>query len=147
MRVALVTGAGGGIGRVVVEQLVADGLAVVAADVRFPDGPPAGATRLDLDVADADAVRRAVDETGPIDVLVNAAGIYGDLVRTDRIDPELWNRYLRTNASGPFYLTRAVLPHMRDQGWGRIVNVASIARRTAATSRPTTPRPRPPSSD
>jgi NAD(P)-dependent dehydrogenase (short-subunit alcohol dehydrogenase family) len=127
MRVALVTGAAGGIGRAVVDALVADGLAVIAADIRQGEPPPEGATPLDLDVADAAAVQRAVDDAGPIDVLVNAAGIYGDLARTDRIDPALWNRYLRTNASGPFYLTRAVLPHMRDQRWGRIVNVASIA--------------------
>jgi NAD(P)-dependent dehydrogenase (short-subunit alcohol dehydrogenase family) len=125
--VALVTGAAGGIGRAVVERLLGDGLDVIAADLHHPDAPPAGAIAVVLDVADADAVERAVDDAGPIDVLVNAAGIYGDLARTDRIDPELWNRYLRTNASGPFYLTRAVLPHMQEQRWGRIVNVASIA--------------------
>ena len=127
-RLALVTGAAGGIGRAVVERLVADGAEVVAGDLRFADGPPSGSVAVELDVTDAEAAQRAVDDLGrPLDVLVNAAGIYGDLARTDRIDPELWNRYLRTNASGPFYLTRAALPGMRDQAWGRIVNVASIA--------------------
>jgi len=126
-RVAIVTGGGGGIGRAVVERLVADGVAVIAADLRHEHRPPDGVTALELDVADAEAVARAVEGIGPVDILVNAAGIYGDLARTDRIAPELWERYLRTNASGPFYLTRAVLPHMQQQGWGRIVNVASIA--------------------
>lgn len=128
MTVALVTGGAGGIGRAVVERLVADGCTtVIAADLHHPAAPPAGASSLELDVADAEAVQRAVDDVGPIDVLVNAAGVYGDLARTDRIDPALWERYLRTNASGPFYLTRAVLPHMQERRWGRIVNVASIA--------------------
>lgn len=126
-RIALVTGAAGGIGRAVVERLAADGFAVIAADLAHTAPPLEGATALELDVADADAVQRAIDGIGAVDVLVNAAGIYGDLARTDRISPELWNRYLRTNASGPFYLTRAVLPHMQEQRWGRIVNVASIA--------------------
>ena len=127
MTIALVTGAAGGIGRAVVQRLLADDLAVIAADLRHDRPPPDGATALELDVSDADAVQQAVADAGPIDVLVNAAGIYGDLARTDRISPELWRRYLRTNASGPFYLTRAVLPHMQEQGWGRIVNVASIS--------------------
>jgi 3-oxoacyl-[acyl-carrier protein] reductase len=127
VRVALVTGAAGGIGRAVVEQLVADGCSVIAADIRHHEPLPGGATALVLDVTDAAAVTRAVDEVGPVDILVNTAGLYGDLARTDRIEPELWDRYLRTNASGPFYLTRAVLPHLQQQAWGRIVNVASIA--------------------
>jgi len=123
-RVALVTGSAGAIGSEIVRQLADDGATVIGADF-------AGEADVHFDVGDADAVQRAVDrvveERGRIDVLVNAAGIFGDMTRTDRIDPDVWDRYLRVDLSGPFYVIRAVLPHMVEQRWGRIVNLSSIS--------------------
>ena len=108
-RVALVTGSAGAIGSEIVRVLAETGATVVGADRE----PPAD---VQFDVGDADAVQRAVDgvvaEHGRIDILVNAAGIFGDMTRTDRIDPEIWDRYLKVDLSGPFYVIRAVLPHM-----------------------------------
>ena len=123
-RVALVTGSAGSIGSEIVRQLAAEGASVVGADF-------AGDADVRFDVSDAAAVQYAIDavvrEHGPIDVLVNAAGIFGDMTRTDRIDPGVWDRYLRVNLSGPFYVIRAVLPHMVERRWGRIVNLSSIS--------------------
>lgn len=123
-RVALVTGSAGAIGSEIVRVLAADGATVVGADF-------GGAADVQFDVGDAAAVKLAVDgvvaEHGHIDVLVNAAGIFGDMTRTDRIDPETWDRYLKVDLSGPFYVIRSVLPHMVEQRWGRIVNLSSIS--------------------
>jgi NAD(P)-dependent dehydrogenase (short-subunit alcohol dehydrogenase family) len=123
-RVALVTGSAGSIGSEIVRQLADDGATVIGADFT-------GDADVHFDVSDAAAVRRAIDdvaaEHGRIDVLVNAAGIFGDMTRTDRIDPDVWDRYVRVNLSGPFYVIRAVLPHMVERRWGRIVNLSSIS--------------------
>ena len=119
-----VTGSAGSIGSEIVRQLAAEGASVVGADF-------AGDADVRFDVSDAAAVQYAIDavvrEHGRIDVLVNAAGIFGDMTRTDRIDPDVWDRYLRVNLSGPFYVIRAVLPHMVERRWGRIVNLSSIS--------------------
>ena len=125
-KVAVVTGAARGIGRSIAEHLVDGGAAVVAADLS-PGPPLDGATPLTLDITDAVGVQRALDGVGAVDIVVNAAGVYGDLIRTDRIEPAMWDRYLRANLSGHFYVTRAVLSGMADRQWGRIVNIASIA--------------------
>jgi acetoacetyl-CoA reductase len=135
-RVAIVTGASGAIGSDVVTRLARAGATVVAVDVR----PPATETRtgsdgaiipVALDVTDAPAVSRAVadlaDRLERIDILVNAAGVFGDMTRTDRIDTATWDRYVKVNLSGPFYMIRAVLPHMVSRQWGRIVNFSSIS--------------------
>jgi NAD(P)-dependent dehydrogenase (short-subunit alcohol dehydrogenase family) len=123
-RVALVTGSAGAIGSEIVRLLADDGAIVVRADY-------AGAADVHFDVGDAAAVQQAVgrvvDEHGRIDILVNAAGIFGDMTRTDRIDPDTWDRYLRVDLSGPFYVIWAVLPHMVERRWGRIVNLSSIS--------------------
>ena len=91
-------------------------------------GPSAMA--LTLDVGDADAVAVAVEAVsstlGPIDVLVNNAGI-AESAPLARTDLEQWERHLRVNATGPFLLSRAVVPGMIERGWGRVINVASVA--------------------
>jgi 3-oxoacyl-[acyl-carrier protein] reductase len=134
MTVAVVTGSAGAIGSEIVRALHAGGATVVAADLEAPDAQRFGAegvTTVAFDVADAGGVQSAIDEIaarfGSIDVLVNAAGIFGDMTRTDRIDPAVWERYLQVDLSGPFYVTRAALPYMVERRWGRIVNVSSIS--------------------
>ena len=130
-RTALVTGAAGGIGREIVAQLRAEGATVVAVDLRELDTTDDGVMAVAVDLTDVDAVRAAVsrvlESVGTIDVLVNAAGVYGDFIRTDRIPTEMWDHYLASNLSAHFYVTQCVLPGMVAQEWGRIVNVASIA--------------------
>jgi NAD(P)-dependent dehydrogenase (short-subunit alcohol dehydrogenase family) len=137
-QVALVTGGGRGLGRCYVEALAAAGAAVAAvartasqlddavAAVEAAGGrarPYAG------DVADAAFVERTIAaaelDLGPIDLLVNAAGVaepYGPLAETD---PDAWWRGVEINAKGPFLTTRYVLPGMIARGRGRIVNVSS----------------------
>ncbi len=131
-RIALVTGAAGGIGNEVVARLRCEGATVVAADLE-PPAPVAdpGVTGIALDITDPAGVGIAVREVlamhGRIDVLVNTAGVYGDMRRTDRIDVASWDRYVKVNLSGAFYVTQAVLPSMVEHRWGRIVNFSSIS--------------------
>jgi len=138
-RVALVTGAGRGIGREIALTLAREGCHVVlAARTLAPLEAVAGAARrfgvealpLALDVADAAAVTTAVGEArtklGAVDVLVNNAGV-AESAPFARTDPELWDRHLRVNATGPYLLARAVLPAMLERRWGRVINIASLA--------------------
>ena len=86
---------------------------------------------LKCDVTDAEqvggAVERAVEELGSVDILVNNAGMLDHLGQVENQVPELWERDLRVNLTGAFNCSRAVWPHMRERGWGRIVNMASVA--------------------
>ena len=121
-RVAIVTGAAGGLGQAMVQRLTADGLRVVAADLR--DGEP-------VDVADPGSVQALADRVlgrhGRIDVLVNNAGIAGPTADVVDLAPEDFARVIDVNLRGVFHMTRACLPAMIAAGWGRIVNIASIA--------------------
>jgi NAD(P)-dependent dehydrogenase (short-subunit alcohol dehydrogenase family) len=138
-RVALVTGGSRGIGRAIAEALAREGLAVaIAARSRDQVEETARALRADgaeamalaLDVGDAEAAALAVNAIaatlGPVDVLVNNAGI-AESAPLARTDPELWERHFRTNATGPYLLARAVVPGMVERGWGRVINIASVA--------------------
>jgi 3-oxoacyl-[acyl-carrier protein] reductase len=73
------------------------------------------------------AVERAVDELGSVDILVNNAGTLDHVGQLENQVPELWERDLRVNLTGAFNCSRAVWPHMKERGWGRIVNMASVA--------------------
>jgi len=75
----------------------------------------------------ATAVARTVDELGAVDILVNNAGTLDHVGQFHDQQPELWERDLRVNLTGAFNCAQAVWPHMRERGWGRIVNMASIA--------------------
>jgi len=89
------------------------------------------ALALKCDVTDAEqvdaAVERAVGELGSIDILVNNAGTLDHAAQLENQSPELWERDLRVNLTGAFNCSRAVWPHMKARGWGRIVNMASVA--------------------
>ena len=131
-RSALVTGAGQGIGLECVKRLRQDGLRVVATDVNADNGVPFSASDsqqevLRLDVTDLDAVIALVSETGPFDVLVNSAGIVGPNTFLWEVDPDEWKQTIDVNLTGTFNTVRTVVPYMRAAGWGRIVNIASIA--------------------
>ena len=90
-----------------------------------------GLTHQLVDVTQADAIKRAVGEilgqTGRIDILVNNAGYAGGSVSVEGFDPEEWRRLIEVNLTGVFEVCRNVVPHMRRTGWGRIVNMASLA--------------------
>jgi 2-dehydro-3-deoxy-L-rhamnonate dehydrogenase (NAD+) len=128
-RVALVTGGASGIGAAVLERLLAEGAHVASFDLRpvSTDGvlPLAGDVSSSADV-DA-AVARVEQELGPVDVLVCSAGVPGASLPTVEVTDEEWRRVLAINADGVFYCNRAVARGMVERGYGRIVNVASIA--------------------
>lgn len=138
-RVALVTGAGSGIGRASATLLAEAGAAIVAVDIEGDSAAATAATIADaggtargvaLDVRDTAAVDRVVAETvatdGSIDVLANVAGVMHAAPVTELADADL-DAVLDTNLKGPFRLARAVVPHMAARGSGSIVNVVSAA--------------------
>ena len=126
-RVALVTGGASGIGAAAARRL-AEGGAQVAV---FDRAPAKGFLSHTGDMARSpdleEAVRRTEAELGPVDVLVNSAGVPGRSLRTVDVTDEEWEHVMAVNASGSFYACRAVLPGMIERGYGRIVLVASIA--------------------
>jgi len=137
--VALVTGAGRGIGREIALALAREGCHVavaartaaqVAATAAAVGGLGVKAIPLVLDVTDEGAVARGVAaiaaSLGPVDVLVNNAGV-AESAPFAKTDAALWERHLRVNATGPYLVARAVLPAMLERGWGRVINVASLA--------------------
>jgi 3-oxoacyl-[acyl-carrier protein] reductase len=126
-RVALVTGAASGIGAAVAERLGAGGAQIAALDLQPVDGY--FSVQADISRSDEvnDAVARTLAEFGRLDVLVNSAGVPGDSLRTVDVDDAEWNRVMGINANGSFFLSRAVLPGMVEQGYGRIVLLSSIA--------------------
>ena len=137
-RVAIVTGAAQGIGARYAAALAAEGAALVCADVI--DAEPvaaqiraAGGRALALraDVSSAESVRQmaaaSVEAFGRIDVLVNNAGLFANLALKpfEQIEAVEWDRVMAVNVRGPFECAKAVLPQMRAQGYGKIVNIAS----------------------
>ncbi len=134
---AIVTGAATGIGEAIARRLSAAGAGVVIADldrdgaesVAASIGSGAFAVRMDVTQgAHVDeAVREILRQTGRIDILVNNAGIAGRAAPVWEQTDEDWQRNLAVNLTGVFHCCRAVVPHMRSRGYGRIVNIASIA--------------------
>jgi NAD(P)-dependent dehydrogenase (short-subunit alcohol dehydrogenase family) len=124
-KVAIVTGGGQGIGAAIVAGLEADGATVAVADLN----PPKGGIR--ADVASEEDVARMVAETverhGRVDILVNNAGLYASLEMRafTEIPLEEWNRVMEVNVASMFLTCRAVVPVMREQGGGKIVNISS----------------------
>ncbi|NMO93823.1 SDR family NAD(P)-dependent oxidoreductase [Actinomycetospora sp. TBRC 11914] len=141
-KIALVTGAGQGIGRAIAETLTAEGATVVVSDVdtdtakATAEALGGAAIALHADVADRDSVTAMVDEArdrfGRIDVLVNNAGWdkVGPFVESDPAD---WDRIVGINLYGVLHTSRAVLPLMAEQGAGAVVNLASDAARVGSS--------------
>jgi 3-oxoacyl-[acyl-carrier protein] reductase len=93
-----------------------------------------------VDVADPDAVTAAIDrcraELGDVDVLVNNAGIVNNIALIAEMTPEAWDHELRVNLTGMFHTVRAAVPPMAGRGWGRVVNMASVAALTPGLGQP-----------
>jgi NAD(P)-dependent dehydrogenase (short-subunit alcohol dehydrogenase family) len=144
-RLALITGGGRGIGRAIALAFAREGASVVVAarsldqieavanEVRASG---AIAAAIACDVADAASVQEMFSQVrdqfgrGP-DILVNNAGI-AESATVDKTSDELWQRHIGVNLSGTFFCTRAVVAEMMAGGWGRIINIASIAGKTGA---------------
>jgi 2-dehydro-3-deoxy-L-rhamnonate dehydrogenase (NAD+) len=128
-RVALVTGGASGIGEAVAARLLAEGAAVASFDLHAE--APEGVLALAGDVSRSSDVVAAVEQVeralGPVDVLVCSAGVPGASLATVEVTDDEWRLVLGINADGVFYCNRAVIPGMVERGYGRIVNVASIA--------------------
>src|SRR5262245_55240871 len=157
-KVALVTGAGRGIGRAIALELARAGARLAVGDIHLAkyrgeryyrlsrrvsgeeeDLPTVDAVAqlgsqaigLEFDVADSaqvrDAVARATAELGPIDILVNNAGIVNNIAPIAQMPREAWDRELSVNLTGGFLCIQATVPAMAERGWGRVVNISSIA--------------------
>ena len=136
-RAALVTGGGRGIGRAIALALAREGLAVAVAgrgraalDDVVAQLPARRGLAVVLDVTDPASVARSVDAVtstlGAVDVLVNNAGI-AESAPFLKTEPALWDRHFAVNVTGPYRMVRAVLGGMLERGWGRVINVASLA--------------------
>ena len=129
-RVALVTGGASGIGAATIERLLASGARAAAFDLSV-EGVDGDVLAIAGDVtrsADLDAaVARVENELGGLDVLVCCAGVGGDSLRTVDVGDEEWRRVFAVNSDGVFFANRAVLRGMLRRGYGRIVNIASVA--------------------
>jgi NAD(P)-dependent dehydrogenase (short-subunit alcohol dehydrogenase family) len=138
-KTAIVTGGLSGMGLAIARRLASDGMDVTIGTRRGGDAQLAGdilrahnikAQVAALDVCDgasvAGFVADVVARRGGVDILVNAAGVYEEAAVIDHPDA-IWDSQINTNLSGTFRMIRAVMPHMQAAGWGRIVNIASVA--------------------
>jgi 2-dehydro-3-deoxy-L-rhamnonate dehydrogenase (NAD+) len=119
-RTALVTGGVSGLGAAAAARLADDGVKVITLD-------RAEGADLRVDVTDPDAVRAAARDVGPVDILVNSAGVVGPNAPLWEIPLDGWARTFAVNVDGVLHTCQAFVPGMRERGWGRIVNIASMA--------------------
>jgi len=120
MRRAVITGGMSGLGAASAARLRADGVEVVTIDL-------ADDADLTVDITDAVEVTAALAALGPIDILINSAGIVGPNLPFWEVPLEKWKQTFDVNVHGLFNVTRAAVPGMIANGWGRIVNLASMA--------------------
>lgn len=133
-RTAIVTGGAGGLGLAIAQRLIAGGAQVILWDrdfSRLDDTAITPLHRATLDISDWPAVEgafaEAVEVAGAVDILVNNAGINGPVTPSWDYPLDAWDAVMRINLHGVYYGCRAALPHMRARGYGRILNVASMA--------------------
>ena len=134
-KVACVTGASGGLGQQAASVLAAAGVSVVGVARRedklqeWQSGVEGKSAYVVADLADRDSLvdiaARVAEPFGPPDILINAAGL-NTREMADEITAEGWNATLDINLAAPFFLAQAMVPAMREKGWGRIVNFASL---------------------
>ncbi len=138
-RCAFVTGGASGIGQATAERLRASGAQVAVFDRHAGNGGDWLSLEGDISrSADVEAaVRRAEEELGKVDILVNSAGVPGESLRTVDMSDDEWRHVMGINADGTFYACRAVVPGMVERGYGRIVLVASIAGKEGNPMAPT----------
>ena len=134
-QVAVITGGAQGIGYAVAKRMIENGAKVVIwdfdTDLAQASASELGATALHCDVSNWDSVQAASQQTenqlGRIDVLVNSAGVAGANAVVEEYPIEEWNKIMSVNLNGTFHTNRAVIAGMKQRGYGRIVNIASIA--------------------
>jgi NAD(P)-dependent dehydrogenase (short-subunit alcohol dehydrogenase family) len=120
IRTAVITGGTSGIGLASAIRLRQDGIKVTTFDI----SPEADFV---LDISDSAAVTAAATQLGPVDILINSAGIVGPNKPLWEVGDDEWARTFAVNVNGTFNLCRAFIPGMRERKWGRIVNIASMA--------------------
>lgn len=138
-KTAIVTGGLSGMGLAIARRLAKDGTTVVvgarsAGDAAYvskilgPDQSNIYAAKLDVRSSESvdTFVANVVETHGRVDILINAAGVYEEAAVIEHPD-KIWDDHIDTNLSGSFRTIRAVMPHMKRAGWGRIVNIASVA--------------------
>ena len=134
-QVAVITGGAQGIGYAVAQRMIENGATVLLWDIDAnraeASAKKLGATAIHCDISDWDSVRAATKATESqfdrIDVLVNSAGLAGANATVEEYPIEEWNRIMSVNLNGTFHTNRAVITGMKQRGYGRIVNIASIA--------------------
>ena len=134
-QVAVITGGAQGIGYAVAKRMIENGAKVMIwdfdTDLAQASASALGATALHCDVSDWASVQAAAQQTenqlGRIDILVNSAGVAGANAVVEEYQIEEWNKIMSVNLNGTFHTNRAVIAGMKHRGYGRIVNIASIA--------------------
>jgi len=130
-RTAVITGGAAGIGAEIARHYAAAGANVAIWDLSEPADMPAGAIACQVDISRPDQIAAAVAETcdrfGGIDFLSHNAGFAGPTLPVTDCDADLWARVIEVNLTGTFHLAQAIVPVMQQRGFGRIVNMASLA--------------------
>ncbi|MEJ5128695.1 SDR family NAD(P)-dependent oxidoreductase [Comamonas sp. MYb21] len=131
-RVAVVTGGASGIGASLVQALQQAGAQVAVWDLQPPSAADAGdALFCPVDVTEPASIQAALAQTlerlGRVDMLINSAGITGPTMALDAFDDAIWQRVIDINLVGVYHVCKAVVPVLRAQGYGRVVNIASLA--------------------
>jgi 3-oxoacyl-[acyl-carrier protein] reductase len=127
-KTAIVTGGSKGIGRAIVDELQASGARVWNFDIASLELE--GVQTLNVDVTNTAQIEAAIARVSAgssIDILVNNAGLLGAPVSVEQLQTADWRRVIDVNLTSVFEITRRIVPHMRRAGWGRIVNMASVA--------------------
>jgi len=142
-KICLVTGAAGVVGEAVARRFVSMGCRVILADIvedrlsalAAEIGAPAHALPMDISRAENVAIglESLPDDWRAIDILVNNAGILSNNKAVET-EPDEWRKVLAVNLDGAFYMARAILPRMREKGWGRIINMCSMAMKTGGVT-------------